>query len=361
MKKKSNFLSLKEDFREEVNDLPKLFHPTRIKKIQQHVTKKFGQDPERFAGQLYRQLINKLQELTHETIESFEQVAVMLFKAFERVRKIEAKHTKQLEKLAVDLILNLPEFRYIRELVEKDELRIVVFLGPKTRFKISSAPRKALQANTKETENETEILKSLPELISSETEQKEKRRLANTIAQGNALNAQRAYHFIAPQLKAIDPDLVKLYDIIVLSSHLQYFGIPNFKISMAQNSLQAGETEVNDNNADMVYTIYARAICFPILIQEIVKGIYEYLNLALEIPTHEENPLDQEINDIIVGPKFVSYFRSLIPDKYVELIPFITQCLLKYWTNEDIRKFLTNKFKAQEIVQEILNEFENEK
>lgn len=121
---------------------------------------------------------------------------------------------------------------------------------------------------------------SLSESLSPES----RRRLINAITQGAALRGAFAFHLFKEALDKINPSLVEKYNQIMKNS----FGIYDDENAialllslLAQGHKAAGGTSkviINESKSSNI-TIKARAICFPMLIHEIIKGLYELISL----------------------------------------------------------------------------------
>jgi len=145
---------------------------------------------------------------------------------------------------------------------------------------------------------------------------KAKRRIINGITQGASIRGAFAFYLFKEYLDTIDDKLVDKYaDILKLS-----FGIYDDENAialmlslMAQNQkMQGGESEMVYDEDNDQFVIKARAICFPMLVHEIVKGLYEIVGTEGFGPDKEKNKaivkavdkLSNEPNDLRFG-KFI--------------------------------------------------------
>ena len=111
-----------------------------------------------------------------------------------------------------------------------------------------------------------------------------KRRVIRSITQGASIYGSESYKLFSDIIDQLDPKLVEMYNSVIDDAYGVYFQdkleslIDSIK---GGSSNQGGESEVfteEDSNGDNTYTIKARAIIFPILVQEIIKGVYEFLS-----------------------------------------------------------------------------------
>jgi hypothetical protein len=114
-----------------------------------------------------------------------------------------------------------------------------------------------------------------------ETEEKAraKRRIINGITQGASIRGAFAFMLFREYLDALDDSLVEKYNEILKLS----FGIYDNEdaialmlsmIAQGQN-MPGGSSQMEYDEENEQFVIKARAICFPMLVHEIVKGLYE--------------------------------------------------------------------------------------
>jgi len=108
---------------------------------------------------------------------------------------------------------------------------------------------------------------------------KAKRRIINGITQGASVRGAFGFMLFREYLDQINPELVKDYNEILKL----VFGIyddPNaiamMLAALAQGQkIEGGESEMEYDENNEQFVIKAKAICFPMLVHEIVKGLYE--------------------------------------------------------------------------------------
>jgi hypothetical protein len=198
------------------------------------------------------------------------QVFTDLMMTLERVIEIEEEHRPQLEELAVSIVLDLPEFRDARKAYAEGHIRINARLMPKM-------PPKAHQDNMDRIEPKTddEAEQALGVNVLTIAQQLDvevsKREVVNMLIQGAAVTKTHAYHMGSAILNEINPELIKLYGTLVALGDLSYWMKPEDVFG----GEHGGEESIEVDEEDQVYTINATAINFPLLIQELVKGLYE--------------------------------------------------------------------------------------
>ena len=125
-----------------------------------------------------------------------------------------------------------------------------------------------------------------------------KRRIINGITQGASIRGSFSFLLFREHLDEIDDSLVEKYNQILKLS----FGIYDNEEAIAMmlsllgqgQKQQGGESKAEyDEDADQ-FVVKAQAICFPMLVHEIVKGLYEIIGT-------EGFGSDREKNKRIIG------------------------------------------------------------
>ena len=125
-----------------------------------------------------------------------------------------------------------------------------------------------------------------------------KRRIINGITQGASIRGTFAFLMFREYLDDLGEDMVNRYNEVMKS----VFGIFDDENAIAMmlallaqgQKSQGGESEAEFDEETGTLTINATAICFPMLVHEIVKGLYEILSL-------QGFGTDAEQNKSIVG------------------------------------------------------------
>jgi len=151
-----------------------------------------------------------------------------------------------------------------------------------------------------------------------------KRRIINGITQGASIRGSFAFLLFRDYLDAFDEDLVAKYNEILKLS----FGIYDDENAIAmllamiaqQQNMPGGESEMVYDEDEEQFVIKARAICFPMLVHEIVKGLYEIVGTEGFGTDREKNQaivntvdkLSNEPNDL----RFGKFIYDAISDLY---------------------------------------------
>lgn len=128
--------------------------------------------------------------------------------------------------------------------------------------------------------------------------EKAKRRIINGITQGASIRGAFGFMLFREYLDQLNPELVNKYNEILKLSFGIYDdenAIAMILAMIAQNrNMPGGESEMEYDEENEQFVIKARAICFPMLVHEIVKGLYEIIGT-------EGFGADKEKNQAIVG------------------------------------------------------------
>jgi hypothetical protein len=128
--------------------------------------------------------------------------------------------------------------------------------------------------------------------------EKAKRRIINGITQGASIRGAFGFMLFREYLSDINPALVDKYNEILKLAFGIYDdenAIAMMLAALAQGAkMQGGESEMEYDEENEQFVIKAKAICFPMLVHEIVKGLYEIVGT-------EGFGADKEKNQAIVG------------------------------------------------------------
>jgi hypothetical protein len=233
------------------------------------------------------------------------QLMMTVGQAMQRLVMIQSQNKEELEGLAVQLV--------------KDELGI---------------PDGAMQFDAElvmQPMGAAEGMKSEPEMPSEE-EVKElmgdienfnleraKRRFINSLIQGAAFKGGHMYNLVRDEINEINPQLMNLYAVTQALMEHAYWIFPDMEGMAGGGGGQMGQSEF-DPETDPP-TVKARAVTFPLLVHELVKGVYEVFGThglpddprQAEMVLNAEDSLPSEIWDSRLGPVFWEKFVNAYP------------------------------------------------
>ena len=312
----------------------------------------------------YKDMLERIEESTEVIISGekkrtpIEQINIPKFTKqtaldLLQVISIESKHQKEIEELALNLVLNLPEFEIAKDLYKKGYIKFNIQLG----FgEIQYDPKEyKKEEEEQQTDNSDEQFNNM-----IESEIRLQRRLSNMLMQGNAMLKIYLFNLASEELNKIDERLFKLYKKSTVGAQLGYWYMPDLKedFLMKMKGIQAGSEE-NIPDGDN-YLIKVRGLTFPYLIHEIVKGLYEYLSLTSNIKEAiKDDTLEQETIDLIVGPELFKIFMGLVKNENHNLLPLIFKKFLQL-SLVDVREVFLESDKGREVVNRLIQESKEE-
>jgi len=285
------------------------------------------------ASDQYKRIVAKMAQALNVPVQRISRQNAMplmmqMQQALQQAMQWEAEHTEELTHMAVDLVLDFPEFAGMREAYENDTLRITATLGqPVETGDMNVEPPEPEEAE----QAELQVAQIAQELDL----EKEKRRFINMMTQGAAINKNHAYLLIRDRLNEINPQLVSAYAIAMSVGEWMYWVMPDAQLKAAMGAGEgAGGKARFEVDDDGVPHIYAEAIVFPVLIQELVKGLMDALAYFArqqegtdpETQQHVLNQTDtmgNEVWDIMLGPPVWRQILRMIGPENQDLLRFI--------------------------------------
>jgi hypothetical protein len=191
-------------------------------------------------------------------------------------KEIEKPYRRALEKLAISLMLDQPEFAILKEPYEAGEFKIDAKLGVSGDLEnaaLSDAPDPEMEQNAAE-----ELQGITDEIL--------KRKVINALIAGGAVSKNYAYQLVNDKLNKIDPGLPTLYGMVMAGTELGYFAVGDEQVRNAVRMPGAvgGSAELKMGDVPVVKV---RAMIFPMLVQELAKGL-------LELVSYEGLPKDPD-------------------------------------------------------------------
>jgi hypothetical protein len=333
----------------------------------------------------YQKAIERLSHYTGKTLEELGDYPLMsgIQQLLIELMGFESNHKEQLQQLAIKVVLDLPEFAPIKERVEMGRVKIDAILttGELQKAITDKEAEKRKEEHYDEegqpvldeeetegyTEEEKEEMKAAIDFAGQE-EAEEKADLAEIIRYGESFNHLFSFNLVTPELQGIlGNDLTQKYGLAAATVQtLYYYAPPGGEADAARTpnaALGSAESEPDgkDDEGKSKYTIKARAIIFPFLIHEIIKGCLTY-NQSFNVirNTAKLNTLEGEAKKMRFAPEFVRQVIGLIPPQFHEHKLHIYQLLqdLPIMDLREFRQSLTtpDKTRAKEIMNEIIQD-----
>ena len=256
------------------------------------------------------------------------------------VIQVETNHKAVLERLAIKICLELPEFELLKEQYENGTLKITATLGSGD----------LSEATTEVEQNQEQIIDALEPELEHDPERKLKRVFHNFIVQGNAVHKSYLFNMASEELNAIDETLVNKYGMSMAVIHTLYYGTPHFTGEQLKQAA-AGSSQIEGDHID------AKGLIFPVLVHEIVKGLVDFLGQDVSPETHGSETLEDEFPSLMAGPELFARFNKMLPHGKERLFPIIYRLLLKK-SPEEIKQVIANSPQGKQTMTHLAIEAE---
>ena len=225
--------------------------------------------------------------------------------AMQKLVMIQNQNKKQLEDLAIELV--------------KNELGIP---DGAMQFKAELVGQPMAAAEGMQSEPEMPSEEEVEELMGDMENfnlEREKRRFINSLIQGAAFKGGHMYNLVKNEINDINPQLMNLYAVTQSLMEHAYWIFPNMEGMAGGGGGQMGQSEVDEETDPP--TVKAKAVTFPLLVHELVKGVYEIFGShglpddprQQEMILNAEDTLPSEIWDSRLGPVFWEKFMASYP------------------------------------------------
>ena len=272
---------------------------------------------------------NKLSEGGKQAPSQVSQIMTEVFSILPKIYELEATHEEELVEMAKDITAQIWGI---------------------DRSMLDGQINQKQEAMEQEEPEQHNLVEMTPEL----KEQVNKRITMNVLTQGAAVHGMASvHHLVAEKLRQISPELLDLYTRIsgLITNHYYAMDIPVI-VKAVENLSQAGvgwskieypkQEEGNmaqpEQPAQSEPKVVARGICFPVLCQEMFKGVMELLSLhglpqnlssdELYTVYQYADKLEDEPWQITVGPALWRKVLSTVP-KDVPLSELVMKLSMK--------------------------------
>ena len=285
---------------------------------------KTGDEPnqnfqEQLASERYAQVIEKIRLYTNldTTIvgkQGLNQYMGEMMESVYKIVELETPHREQLEELGINLVkkeMGIPEgvIQFDAKIIGFDSVETDDFNMDKPK-----EPQDSVNIEQQEINDESEIFKL----------ECAKRRCINAIIQGASKRGHYMYHYVEQEIIDIvgNSGVIGMYGKMMSVNDALYWHLPDNSLEMmaAEGSI-AGKEEVDRTTEPP--TIKVRAINFPALIHELIKGILELFShqgepedkdLFVKV-MQQEDLLHKEMWDLRLGPSMWDRIRSQFPEE----------------------------------------------
>jgi hypothetical protein len=307
------------------------------------------------ASKRFRDVVTKLERyLQIEIPKNLMGVQKAMMEVLVEINRFESTRKQELEQLAKDLVskeLVDPKYaefiKFDAKLVGMGEVGSENFQAEPEEFS-SEDIELAFEDSGEDLEEFVDAFENFDYMVA-------KRRFMNAIIQGAAKKGHFMFELIRDTLEEMEPGITTKYGtIMALNDYLYWLLPPQMTQQMAAAGQGMGGSEEieMEQDEDGEYTgnfvVKARAIMFPILVHELIKGYYDILGAA-SLPTdpiqaqmvkQTADTLVNEIFDIISGTYLWEKLLETYPAKVLEDNMKIVQSLIF----REFSKLPKNKF-----------------
>jgi hypothetical protein len=233
------------------------------------------------------------------------QLMMTVGQAMQRLVMIQSQNKEELEDLAVELVKN--ELGIPEGAMQFDAELVMQPMGA----------AEGMQSDP-EMPSEEEVEELMGDIENFNLE-RAKRRFINSLIQGAAFKGGHMYNLVRDEINDINPQLMNLYAVTQSLMEHAYWIFPDMEGMAGGGGGQMGQSEVDEETDPP--TVKAKAVTFPLLVHELVKGVYEILGThglpddprQQEMILNAEDTLPAEIWDSRLGPVFWEKFMATYP------------------------------------------------
>ena len=164
-----------------------------------------------------------------------------------------------------------------------------------------------------------------------------KRENLRILSQGHALSTMDALHMEEKEeLQKVDPEISELYKKLSLATKGTYLHTDSVARFVNEPELRGGhavgEVYLENNPQTGQLEIYASAVTFPFLVQELVKGCMEFTarhsygnmdDKMMNTVVHHTNNSEDEPYQFLMGPQLWNYLRMVTPKEWKKRIMYV--------------------------------------
>lgn len=295
------------------------------------------------ASKRFRDVVQKLERYLGVNVpNNMMGLQMMMMQLLQQVMRFESTRKEELENLAKELVSNeLVDPKYA-EFIKFDPK--LVGMGQAGSENFQSEPEEfssedielAFEDSGEDLEEFVDAFEQFDYLVA-------KRRFMNAIIQGAAKKGHYMFELIRDGLEEMEPGITDKYGaLMAMNDYLYWLLPPDMMEQMAaagQNMGGSEEVEMEtdeEGNETGNFVVKAKAVMFPILVHELIKGYYDILG-AGSIPEDpiqgqmvkaKADVLTGEIFDIIIGTYLWEKLLQAYPEKVLMENMKIVQSLI---------------------------------
>ena len=280
---------------------------------------------ELLASERYKEVVQRVRQYTGDNTtlsgsQGIMPLAQTMMNAHNQIVRTESQYREQLESLAIELVM--------KEMgLEEGDVQFdakIIGVGEISTDDFNREPEQG--GEEQESQQEVSIEQDLFNELETLSLEKAKRRLVNAMIQGASKKGHYMYHYVAEKIRQItgSENLVNQYGVLMSINDTLYWQLSDDMMQMMMGGAAGavGGSEEVERDTDPP-TIKARAINFPILVHELIKGMMELFShqgepedkdLFQQVMQHEDT-LEKEMWDLRLGPAIWERVRRQFPEE----------------------------------------------
>lgn len=348
-------------------------HPRNREKIENNdidiseILPKLNEDETNYievlASERYQQIADELVRASGQPLQpgGFPRVYMGMMGILQQVMRVESQHIQELEEMALEVVTSLPDMELIKQAIDRGQLNLDM------KIEVPNVGEEQMQETELSPEEELDLVVYENLQDGDLSADVVKRRFANAMIHGNAMNKFRAWQMVRDRLEEIDPRLPQWYGIIISCAEMGHWAMDveavvdqgGYQVSGVEG-MDAGEEEYDEGDG---ITIKARGMIFPILIHEIVKGITEFMSYsglpsddaAAKHVINQADGFSKEGDDIIHGAGLWRKFQQMFEGEDQKFVLQAWNALISQ-PNEVIRSVMSGDARGRAKLKEIINQ-----
>lgn len=297
------------------------------------------------ASRQWKKILEKAQKylgvpLTKQALPTIQQ---KLLRAMGLIDEAESNSKEQLQALAIKTIFSLSEFKTARRAYETNRIGIDARLVDEidTSGMATSDEPEAQEWLDEPKNAEDPRAQRTPADKAWMDKMVQRRHFTNALIQGSAVSNDYLFELAGPELDRIHPGLRQAYGILMVSTELGYWMFPQSAViqgakaqthvgavqittqpaeEMEPEALPHPDDDQEQGPAPQKPVVVAQGACFPVLMQEIIKGLTELASLPSlpRDPSERKEVIskadltDLESWSMILGPKLWDSFIDAV-------------------------------------------------
>jgi hypothetical protein len=308
----------------------------------------------KLIAERFKEVVNRCREAFDVDVIDEKNIMLEMMPMVDRVMEMEEPHIKELEKLAVEMIMEEFDITDENVIIEATLTPNVILEG------VIKNP--SPQSVESEFNDHDEIVSANANVY--------KRRFLNAMTQGASKKTNHMFHMRNDELNTMNPRLVNNYKKMMSAADYVFYMVPDMETGVNGGACSV-DFNANNGEEDLRPVIKAEAMVFPVLIHELVKGVMEVLS-AHGLPTEKHiteyvinkaDYLSAEPWDMRLGPAMWSRFCNCVPAEDFNLKHHVYADLAAQdpeTFNHNMKNIMANTKKGHEIVETMLAEIKRE-